>query len=121
MWLQRVCLLLNGDRPQMSIAEEFRDDVFYFPYNMDFRGRTYPVPPNLNILGSDFCRGVLMFDEAKPLGERGMYWLKVRVHNIDVMFGCLDATISPFAWALIIEMHFFCSSPTWVEVEVGIM
>ncbi|CAM9911438.1 unnamed protein product, partial [Sphacelaria rigidula] len=67
---------------KMSIAQEFRDHVFYFPYNMDFRGRTYPVPPNLNILGSDFCRGVLMFDEARPLGERGMYWLKVHLANL---------------------------------------
>lgn len=62
----------------MGIAEEFRDHVIYFPYNMDFRGRTYPIPPNLNILGSDFSRGVLVFDEARPLGERGLYWLKVR-------------------------------------------
>lgn len=61
----------------MAIAEEFRDHAIYFPYNMDFRGRTYPLPPNLNILGSDFCRGILMFDEARPLGERGLYWLKV--------------------------------------------
>lgn len=66
----------------MSIAEEFREHTVYFPYNMDFRGRTYPVPPNLNILGSDFCRGVLMFDEARPLGERGLYWLKVRTWRI---------------------------------------
>lgn len=63
----------------MNIAEEFREHVIYFPYNMDFRGRTYPIPPNLNILGSDFSRGVLMFDEARPLGERGLYWLKVGV------------------------------------------
>lgn len=62
----------------MNVAQEFRDHVIYFPYNMDFRGRTYPIPPNLNILGSDFSRGVLVFDEARPLGERGLYWLKVR-------------------------------------------
>ncbi|CAM9586380.1 unnamed protein product, partial [Hapterophycus canaliculatus] len=67
---------------KMSIAEEFRDQVIYFPYNMDFRGRTYPIPPNLNILGSDFSRGVLVFDEAKPLGERGLYWLKVHLANL---------------------------------------
>ena len=64
-------------REQVDIAQEFREHVFYFPYNMDFRGRTYPIPPNLNILGSDFSRGVLMFDESRPLGERGLFWLKV--------------------------------------------
>ncbi|CAM9263757.1 unnamed protein product [Scytosiphon promiscuus] len=67
---------------KMNIAKEFRDHVIYFPYNMDFRGRTYPIPPNLNILGSDFSRGVLVFDEARPLGERGLYWLKVHLANL---------------------------------------
>ncbi|CBJ30655.1 mitochondrial DNA-directed RNA polymerase [Ectocarpus siliculosus] len=67
---------------KVDIAQEFRDHVIYFPYNMDFRGRTYPIPPNLNILGSDFSRGVLVFDEAKPLGEKGLYWLKVHLANL---------------------------------------
>lgn len=62
---------------KVNIAQEFRDHVIYFPYNMDFRGRTYPIPPNLNILGSDFSRAVLVFDEARPLGGKGLYWLKV--------------------------------------------
>ncbi|CAN0143737.1 unnamed protein product, partial [Discosporangium mesarthrocarpum] len=67
---------------KMSIAEEFRDHAFYFPYNMDFRGRTYPVPPNLSIVGSDQCRGVLRFEQAFPLGESGLYWLKVHLANL---------------------------------------
>ena len=33
------------------VAEKFRHDTFYYPYNLDFRGRAYPVPPNLNHLG----------------------------------------------------------------------
>ena len=40
----------------------------YFPHNMDFRGRAYPIPPTLNHLGNDLCRGLLQFDIAKPLG-----------------------------------------------------
>ena len=69
----------------MNIAKEFRNHVIYFPYNMDFRGRTYPIPPNLNILGSDFSRGVLVFDEARPLGENGLYWLKVHTHLVQLV------------------------------------
>ena len=38
------------------VAEKFKDDTFYFPYNLDFRGRAYPVPPNLNHLGERMCR-----------------------------------------------------------------
>ena len=48
---------------------------------MDFRGRAYPIPPHLSNVGSDLCRGVLMFAESKPLGERGLYWLKVHLAN----------------------------------------
>lgn len=70
---------------QVNIAKEFRNHVIYFPYNMDFRGRTYPIPPNLNILGSDFSRGVLVFDEARPLGENGLYWLKVHTHLVQLV------------------------------------
>jgi len=30
---------------------QFKDDVFWFPHNLDFRGRTYPCPPHFNHLG----------------------------------------------------------------------
>lgn len=84
----------------MSIAEEFRDHVIYFPYNMDFRGRTYPIPPNLNILGSDFSRGVLVFDEARPLGEKGLYWLKVAWRPRRMKNALFSGNILPFTKAL---------------------
>lgn len=66
----------------MEQAEKFRQfDEIYFPYNVDFRGRAYPIPPHLSNIGSDLCRGVLQFAEAKPLGDRGLYWLKVHLAN----------------------------------------
>jgi len=49
---------------------------------MDFRGRASPIPPHLSNIGSDLCRGVLMFSERKPLGPRGLYWLKVHLANL---------------------------------------
>jgi DNA-directed RNA polymerase, mitochondrial len=67
---------------KLDQAEKFKDfDEIYFPYNMDFRGRAYPVPPHLSNVGSDLCRGMLMFAEEKPLGERGLFWLKVHLAN----------------------------------------
>lgn len=33
------------------VAETFLDEKFYYPHNLDFRGRAYPIPPNLNHLG----------------------------------------------------------------------
>lgn len=61
---------------------QFRDVRLYFPHNIDFRGRAYPIPPHLNHLGSDVCRGMLMFDRPRMLGERGLYWLKIQLANV---------------------------------------
>ena len=49
---------------------------------MDFRGRAYPIPPHLNHIGDDLARGLLLFGEAKPLGERGLRWLKIHLANL---------------------------------------
>jgi DNA-directed RNA polymerase len=66
---------------KLEVAEKFRNRVFYFPHNMDFRGRVYPIPPHLNHMGSDLSRGLLLFAESKPLGPRGLHWLKIQLAN----------------------------------------
>ena len=40
-----------------------------------------PIPPHLSNVGSDLCRGMLTFADAKPLGKRGLFWLKVHLAN----------------------------------------
>uniref|UniRef100_A0A672YWK9 DNA-directed RNA polymerase n=1 Tax=Sphaeramia orbicularis TaxID=375764 RepID=A0A672YWK9_9TELE len=67
---------------KLSIANYMRDEVFWFPHNMDFRGRTYPCPPYFNHLGSDVTRAILVFAEGKPLGPRGLDWLKIHLVNL---------------------------------------
>ena len=67
---------------QLAVATEFQDRVFYFPHNLDFRGRSYPIPPHLNQMGSDLCRGLLNFATAKPLGASGLRWLKIHLANL---------------------------------------
>jgi DNA-directed RNA polymerase len=67
---------------KLSVAKEFQNETFYFPHNVDFRGRAYPIPPNLNHLGSDLCRSLLKFANGKPLGERGLRWLKIHIANL---------------------------------------
>lgn len=57
-------------------------DKFYFPHNVDFRGRAYPIPPNLNHIGDDLSRGLLMFAEGKELGNSGLRWLKIHLSNL---------------------------------------
>ncbi|XP_071557732.1 DNA-directed RNA polymerase, mitochondrial [Temnothorax nylanderi] len=67
---------------KLSIADHFRDKVFWMPHNLDFRGRAYPVPPHLTHLSSDLGRSILMFAQGKPLGPKGLDWLKIHAINM---------------------------------------
>ncbi|PMD36214.1 DNA/RNA polymerase [Hyaloscypha variabilis F] len=67
---------------QLEIARALRNEVFYFPHNIDFRGRAYPIPPYLNHMGADHCRGLLKFGEGKELGNSGMKWLSIHLANV---------------------------------------
>lgn len=67
---------------RLSIANHFRDKIFWFPHNMDFRGRTYPVPPHFNHLGADLARSLLLFAKGRPLGDKGLDWLKIHLINL---------------------------------------
>lgn len=68
---------------KLKVADMFRpEEAMYFPCNLDFRGRVYPVPPHLNHMGSDVCRGLLQFGVSKRVGERGLRWLKIHLSNL---------------------------------------
>ncbi|CAH6779348.1 Polrmt [Phodopus roborovskii] len=67
---------------RLSLAQHLRNRVFWLPHNMDFRGRTYPCPPYFNHLGSDLARALLEFAEGRPLGPRGLDWLKIHLVNL---------------------------------------
>jgi DNA-directed RNA polymerase len=67
---------------QLEVARAFRDQTFYFPHNLDFRGRAYPIPTYMNHMGADHMRGLLVFAKGKPLGERGLRWLKIHLANV---------------------------------------
>uniref|UniRef100_A0A3P8UQT3 DNA-directed RNA polymerase n=1 Tax=Cynoglossus semilaevis TaxID=244447 RepID=A0A3P8UQT3_CYNSE len=67
---------------KLSIANCLRDEIFWLPHNMDFRGRTYPCPPYFNHLGGDMARSILVFAEGKPLGPKGLDWLKLHLINL---------------------------------------
>ncbi|XP_031492088.1 DNA-directed RNA polymerase 1B, mitochondrial-like [Nymphaea colorata] len=68
---------------KLSVARRMKDEEgFYYPHNLDFRGRAYPMHPYLNHLGSDLCRGILEFAEGRPLGKSGFHWLKIHIANL---------------------------------------
>jgi DNA-directed RNA polymerase len=67
---------------KLNIAREFANEAaIYFPHSCDFRGRIYPIPEKLNPQSDDLARGLLEFAEGKPLGNRGLFWLKVHIAN----------------------------------------
>lgn len=76
---------------QLEIARALRNEQFYFPHNIDFRGRAYPIPPYLNHMGADHCRGLLKFGKGRELGETGLKWLKIHLANV---FGFDKASLS---------------------------
>ncbi|KAJ3461477.1 hypothetical protein MRS44_010030 [Fusarium solani] len=67
---------------QLEIARAFRKQVIYFPHNVDYRGRAYPLPTYLNHMGADHMRSLLKFANGKELGETGLRWLKIHMANV---------------------------------------
>lgn len=67
---------------QLEIARSFRKEKMYFPHNVDFRGRAYPIPPYLNHMGADNARALMKFEVGKELGVEGLRWLKIHLANV---------------------------------------
>lgn len=67
---------------QLEVARAFRNQTFYFPHNVDYRGRAYPIPAYLNHMGADHARAILRFAEGRELGERGLRWVKIHLANV---------------------------------------
>ncbi|KAK9095670.1 hypothetical protein Scep_027139 [Stephania cephalantha] len=90
-WLVNVAKKENSERHsqrcdtelKLAVARKMKEeDGFFYPHNLDFRGRAYPMHPYLNHLGSDLCRGILEFAEGRPLGKSGLRWLKIHMANL---------------------------------------
>lgn len=73
---------------KLEIARAFLGEKFYFPHNMDFRGRAYPLAPHFNHLGNDMTRSLLIFWNGKRLGPEGLEWLKIHLGNLYGMDKC---------------------------------
>lgn len=66
-------------------AELVREEpTIFFPHNLDFRGRVYPIATHLSPQGDDLCKGLLTFADGKPLGKAGVHALAIHGAN------CMD-------------------------------
>lgn len=67
---------------KLDIAEQFSQyDRFWYPHQMDFRGRAYPIPAHLNHQGDDPCRGLLQFADERPVTVVGARWIAIHLAN----------------------------------------
>lgn len=66
------------------LAQKFSNvPKFYFPYQLDFRGRTYCIPYFLHPQGPDISRSLLTFAEGRPLGNaEAVSWLAIYGANL---------------------------------------
>ncbi|MFL9902153.1 DNA-dependent RNA polymerase [Paraburkholderia fungorum] len=57
-------------------------EEFYFPWNLDWRGRMYPATSLISPQGADLCKGCLEFADGTPLGKDGARWLAIHLCNL---------------------------------------
>jgi len=74
---KRVALITK-----LYLANKFKEyEKIFFPHNVDFRGRTYPLVPTLNPQSDDLGKALLEFAYPEKLGEDGEKWFKVHMAN----------------------------------------
>jgi DNA-directed RNA polymerase len=74
-----LCMLVSRN---LRLAKELEDkQEFYYVYRCDFRGRVYSASSGISPQGPDQSKALIQFANAKPLGARGVYWLKVHGAN----------------------------------------
>lgn len=66
-------------KSQLSLADEYKDDTFYFTYQYDNRGRIYPVQGTLNPQSDSVGKALLLFAKGEPLTETG--WRYAKIHG----------------------------------------
>ena len=68
----------------LKTAERFAEyDSIYFPWNVDYRGRCYPIPTALSPRGDDIQKALLLFAKGTPLASNeDTKWLKIHGANL---------------------------------------
>lgn len=66
----------------LKVAEDFaRYDEIWFPMNIDFRGRVYPIPTGLNPQGDDMTKALLQYAKPVPVSAEdapdALKWLSI--------------------------------------------
>lgn len=67
----------------LKVAEKFSEyDKIYFPWNVDYRGRCYPIPTAISPQGDDIQKSLLLFANPSPLAEGDDKWMAIHGANL---------------------------------------
>ena len=67
----------------LKVAENFSTyDKIYFPWNIDYRGRCYPIPTALSPQGDDIQKSLLLFANPSSLNEGDDRWMAIHGANL---------------------------------------
>lgn len=67
----------------LAVAQRFQKyEKIYFPWNIDYRGRCYPIPTALSPQGDDISKSLLLFAEGTPIKEKDVKWLTIHGANL---------------------------------------
>lgn len=82
----------------LFIADKLKNNRFFYPSQVDFRGRIYNIPSFLGIQGPDMSRGLLTFSRPELINnDEDAYWLGIQGANT---FGNDKVTLDErFSWA----------------------
>jgi DNA-directed RNA polymerase len=89
--------LKRANRSNVSDTVQYKEDMetasllaqvdrFFTPMNMDWRTRVYSLA-RFNFQREDRVRSMFLFANGKPIGEEGIWWLKVHVANCGAFKG----------------------------------
>ena len=81
--LKRRTSIITRSNTMINAASKFSVyEKIYFPWNMDFRGRIYPIP-TFSPQGDDLCKGLLLFADTPPCqNEDDLNWLAITGANL---------------------------------------
>lgn len=68
----------------IELAKQFeQENEIFFPHQLDFRGRAYPIPMFLNPQGVEHARALLMFSKGERMGNNpnSSKWLSIHGAN----------------------------------------
>ena len=66
----------------LYLADRFKDEEIFYPHQLDFRSRGYPLPPFLQPQGVSYARASLRFSRKVPItDDNGVSWLATHVAN----------------------------------------